>query len=101
MKEEILDILFLQCRETGREDNIKGLLNPDKDTKLFHANGNLDSLGLVRFISDVEEKIADKFGVDILIVDEKAMSRSSSPFISVGTLMEYIHSLLTENTDNE
>jgi acyl carrier protein len=97
MKEKILTILIEQCKETGKENNIKGLLNPDLNTKLFHSDGNLDSLGLVAFLIGVEEKIADNFNIDILIVDEKAMSQRSSPFISVKTLLDYIDALLTQN----
>lgn len=99
MKEEILTILLEQCVEIGKEDNIKNFLNPTIDTKLFHSDGNLDSLGLVRFISDVEEKIDEKFNKDILIADEKAMSRRSSPFISVGTLCDYIYELIQSESE--
>jgi acyl carrier protein len=93
MREEILEILLQQCIETGKENNNKNLLNPTIDTKLFHSDGNLDSLGLVKFISDVEEKIAVKFDKDIILADEKAMSQHSSPFISVKSLLDYIQSL--------
>ena len=101
MEKDILEILFEQCKEIGKENNIKGLLNPDIDTKLFHSNGYLDSLGLVAFISGIEEKIADKFNIDILIVNEKAMSQYSSPFISVKSLSDYIVTLIKAEHVNE
>ena len=101
MREQILDIVFRQCMETGKEISSRVLLNPDAETKLYHSDGNLDSLGLVRFISGVEEKIEESFGKDILIADEKAMSRHSSPFISVGTLTDYILELMNEDEGSE
>ncbi|MCX6271832.1 MAG: hypothetical protein NTU44_11540 [Bacteroidetes bacterium] len=94
MKEEIFQLLFAQAREMGEETGQTNLLNPTVETKLYHRDGNLDSLGLVTFIAGVEEKISDKFGVDILIVDEKAMSQVSSPFISVQSLADYVEKLL-------
>ena len=98
MQEKILQLLYAQAREMGEETGQQALLNPGPETKLYHADGNLDSLGLVTFIAGVEEKIADAFGVDLLIVDEKAMSQHSSPFISMKTLATYIENQLqTEN----
>jgi len=96
MKEKILEVLFTQAREMGAESGKKELLHPTTETKLYHSNGNLDSLGLVGFITGTEEKIADAFGVDIILVDEKAMSQVSSPFISIQSLADYIEKLLAK-----
>ncbi|MHC1706023.1 MAG: hypothetical protein AB9842_00740 [Bacteroidales bacterium] len=98
MKDKIFEVLFAQAREMGEENGQKELLNPAPETKLYHSNGNLDSIGLVGFIAGTEEKIADTFGVDIILVDEKAMSQVSSPFISIQSLADYIEKLLNKDT---
>ena len=47
---------------------------------LFGPESALDSLGLVSLLMDVEEALSD----------ERAMSRSASPFRNVPTLVAYI-----------
>lgn len=66
------------------------------DTVLMGEGGALDSLGLVRLVMAVEQKIEDTFGVPVSLTDEKAMSQRNSPFRSVGALTEYAASLLAE-----
>lgn len=70
--------------------------NPTKNTKLYGGNGALDSLSLVSFIADLEEKISDEFDKDIVLADEKAMSQSTSPFRNVESLTLYIETLLKD-----
>lgn len=64
------------------------------ETQLFGRGGQLDSLDLVRFVFLVEEGIQAKTGKTIALTDEKAMSQRTSPFASVGSLAEYIATLL-------
>ena len=66
------------------------------DTVLMGEGGALDSLGLVRLVMAVEQKIEDAVGVPVSLTDEKAMSQRNSPFRSVGALTEYATSLLAE-----
>ncbi len=58
--------------------------------KLFGGESLLDSLGLVSFIVSIEEEIEDKLGISIILADEKAMSRRTSPFSRVSYLVDYI-----------
>ena len=60
-----------------------------RGTVLFGGEATLDSLGLVTLVAAVEARLQDKTGNDILLVNEDAMSRSRSPFRTVGTLIEY------------
>lgn len=61
---------------------------------IFGAGGVLDSLGLVNFLADLEYRISDEFGQEIVLASEQAMSRSRSPFRNVASLTEYIEELL-------
>ena len=63
---------------------------------LFWKDGILDSLELVKLISDLEENIYRKFGKQITLADEKTMSQRISPFRTVKSLVNYIDKLLTE-----
>ena len=66
------------------------------DTVLMGEGGAVDSLGLVRLVMAVEQKIEDAFGVPVSLTDEKAMSQRNSPFRSVGALADYAAALLAE-----
>jgi acyl carrier protein len=96
MKEKIVNLLFEQAKETGNELLNDELLNPTLNTKLYGSKGNLDSMNLVIFISEIESKASELFGKDIVIVNEKAMSQRSSPFHTIQTLADYIEKILNE-----
>jgi len=51
-------------------------------------------------IMEVEEKINAEFGADITIADDNLLSKEKSPFSTLGTLIEYLHDLLKEESAN-
>ena len=53
-------------------------------------------MDLVSFIVELEEAIEEGFDIEISLADEKAMSRRTSPFISVTTLSTYIIERINE-----
>jgi hypothetical protein len=63
---------------------------------IFGAGGALDSLGLVNFLADLEYRLSEVYGRDLVLASERAMSRSRSPFRDVDTLTAYILELLGE-----
>jgi len=64
--------------------------------RIFGPGGSLDSLGLVNFLCDLEYRLPQKFGRELVLASERAMSRSQSPFRDVDVLTEYILELLSE-----
>jgi acyl carrier protein len=94
MDKEIELIIIELLKKIGSEKNMLSLLEIDNETKLYGREGNLDSLSLVRFAIELEEAIYEKYELSISIVDDRAMSQSSSPFKSVGTLKAYILELV-------
>jgi len=52
-----------------------------------------DSIDLVNFIIAVEERIEKETGKRITLVSEAALSRTRSPFRTLGTLAGYIEEL--------
>ena len=90
IKKIIIDLLI----ELNDELENNQLDNPTKDTKLYGGDGVLDSLALVSFITDLEERIADDLDEEIVLADEKAMSQRTSPFRNVESLTIFIQKLL-------
>ena len=91
----LTEILFPAVDEAKKTIDSAAALECRPESRLFGAGG-LDSLGLVRFIVLVEERIEELTTREVTLVSGKAMSRSSSPFRTLGTLAEYIQELLNE-----
>lgn len=98
MNENVFKIVVGAVKDLNEELLNHDLEEPTKETKLYGANGSLDSLALVSLISDIEQNVSDFFGREIVLADERAMSLRMSPFRSVGTIVKYIESLLEEET---
>jgi len=63
---------------------------PGDEEPLFGANAKLDSMQIVSFVADVEEVINERFSTQIILADERALSRSKSPFRHLTALAEYV-----------
>ncbi len=91
----LAEILFPVVEEAQKTIPSAAQLQPQPESPLF-GDGGLDSLGLVRFIVMVEERIDDRTDIELTIASEKAMSRKTSPFRTLGSLAEYIAECLKE-----
>ncbi len=89
--------LVLKCLEdvlTERQGHPGPALGPT--TRLVGAESVLDSLGLVTLIVDVEDRLRSDHGVLVTLADDRAMSRTRSPFRTVQSLAEYTSSILDD-----
>lgn len=96
MREAIRDIInrAIDTQETllpAPLDRSKGDATP-----IFGEGAQFDSLGLVALIVQIEEMVETEMGAGLTLVSEKAMSAHRSPFATIGTLGEFIESLLLE-----
>ena len=60
-------------------------------------NALFNSLKLVTFLVDLEQAVNEQFDTIITLMDEKAFSRSQSPFRTIGTLADYIIEITNED----
>ena len=97
MTTKIEKIIIETLMELAEELENENLKKPTSRTKLYGTNAALDSLALVSFVTDVEERISEEFDVDVVLADEKAMSATTSPFRNVESLTLYIAKLLKNN----
>lgn len=66
------------------------------DEPLYGKSGKLESLDFVTLIMEVEEKVNEEFGTNVMVTDEKLLSKQESPFSTLGTLTEYLEGVLKE-----
>ena len=64
------------------------------DAELYGPGSPLDSLGLVRLIVELEAVLEEQFGITVVLANEQAMSRSSSPFLTVASLATYVEEVI-------
>jgi acyl carrier protein len=75
----------------SREDDKQLTVAPD--APLFGNGGQLDSMGLLALIIDVEEAL-EAAGYHIILTAERAMSNRQSPFRDVPSLVAYVEDSL-------
>ena len=92
--QKILNLVLETVKEIGEDQNNQALIDATEDTRLFGEN--LDSMGIVFLVTDLESRISDELDVDLTLADERAMSQKTSPFRSVKTLAKYATTLIEE-----
>lgn len=94
MRERIIAIVADAVRELNNELKLPELSDPGTQTLLYGNGAPLDSLSLVSLVADIEERLSDELNQDVVLADERAMSRNHSPFRQIGGLAAYIEELL-------
>ena len=97
MKEKILKLVIASVHQIGEESESEVLKNANEDTLLFGVN--LDSIGTVLLLTELEESIAEEFNLQISLSDERTMSQKTSPFLSVKILVRYLDRLINKAND--
>lgn len=91
---EITQIILKALRELRTPRGKRRLAESSPTTRLYGHGSDVDSLGLVQLLIDVEERVSDRYGVPVSLADEQAMSQAHSPFRSVDSLAQYLASLI-------
>ena len=95
MNTTAFELVRAVVQEMSGELGYEALVNPEPDTPLY-GNSGVDSLSLVSIVAGVERAAEDRFQRRVVLADERAMSRRSSPYRTVGTLAELLHERLVE-----
>lgn len=93
--ERIIKAVFAAVDELNEQLAKGAQIDKSLDAALYGTSGKLESLDFVTLIMEVEEKINAEFGTDITIADENLLSKEKSPFSTLGTLIDYLQELLT------
>jgi len=86
-----VDQLIIQSLSDLREDlELPPIVEPSRATELLGGGSDLDSMAVVHLIADLEGRLEEAFGKDWILADERALSRSRSPFRTIGDLSDFI-----------
>lgn len=92
--DKVLSLVLEAVKEIGGDQNNQALIDATEDTLLFGEN--LDSMGIVFLVMELESRISEKLDVNLTLADERAMSQKTSPFRSVKALTIYANTLIEE-----
>jgi acyl carrier protein len=95
-KQEVIRIICKIAEEFNENLEYKIAIEQGESAPLFGGAGVLDSLGLVSFVTAVEQELEDQMRVILTLADEKAFSQRHSPFRTIGSLAEYVSDLIRE-----
>ncbi len=95
--EKINKIIFDAIDEINLQLTEGKFIEKNEGAVLYGQRSNIDSLGLVNLIVDIEQRFQDELGISINLADEKALSQKNSPYLTVKSLSDYISKLLSEN----
>ncbi|MBE2239242.1 MAG: hypothetical protein IAE81_15745 [Caldilineaceae bacterium] len=68
----------------------------DENTRLIGRSAVLDSMGLVTLIVETEQRLEADYDIVIMLADDRAMSQTRSPFLSISALADYVMQLVAE-----
>jgi acyl carrier protein len=71
-------------------ENFNWAIEKSECEQLFGSEASLDSLGVVNFISLVEEKIQEEFGVQLSLAEEIIAAQERLAFQTVGELATFL-----------
>jgi len=96
MKEKLKQIIIDSIEEINdlREQKID--INTLDQLVFYGTNGVFSSMGLVNFLSTIEDYIDDELDLQLTLASEKAISKKVSPFSSLSSLIDYITELVIE-----
>lgn len=89
----INDIIYPVLEDFKEEEELDFELS--EDLELYSQNSVFDSLSLVRFIVNIQDKILEITDKDISLVNSDIMSKANSPFKTVKTFSKYIEELIS------
>lgn len=96
-EDRALQLMQSSLTNLRRSGMIDQEVKVESETPLLGTGSQLDSMGFVTFISDLEDLIARETGEEVYIVlDEVHEFNADTPYLAGGTLARYIQRLTSE-----
>ena len=95
-RSQLVALIIKLVREIHDPSGAARKLQVDEHTSLFGREGLFDSVGLVSVILAVEQDVSSFTGTPVTLADERTMSQTRSPFLTVESLANYTAELLRE-----
>jgi hypothetical protein len=95
-KQELVEMMLELLQDVLDENDEGEGLKAAPEAPLVGPEAIVTSMSLVSFITDVELAIDETWNSELMLVNEKALSREKSPFRSIDALSDYVLELAAE-----
>ncbi len=89
-KEQVQQIVLETIKDFCNQNGIDIQGEISLNQRLIGSSGLFDSMDLVNFLVDLEEVLEEEYDQEFISQDERAMSRSHSPFMNPEELTKFI-----------
>ena len=89
-KDEVVQIIYLAIDDINQDLPADGKLGKSPSTVLLGDDSKLDSLAFINFILAVEERVRERLGDKLSLVNQDSMSSTDGPFQTVEKLAQFI-----------
>ena len=86
-----LELIFAAIKEVNMQQPPEYQLKLNEDEFLISDKSCIDSLGLITLLINIEEKISNKFKINLNLLDEKLISEESTPFETLSSLASWLN----------
>ena len=90
LKDSIVDFIYIVIDEHNNLNPNELTLEKSLETVLLGPQGNLDSLGLITLLVEIESSMKENIDLNINIIDEIYFADENGPYQNIKTLSEYI-----------
>jgi len=99
LREDILRLVYAAIDEVNAQTVNGEPLEKSLETSLLGGDEGMDSLTFVNLIVALEEQIQNTLGKSVVLVNEDSMSLQEQPFRTIGTLANYVQTLVDSQPD--
>ena len=89
-KKAIINLIYEVIESTNSMNYPEIQIKKSLDTIILGEGSDLDSLGLITFIVELEQKISEIYNISFVLLDEELLQDESGPYSNVGKLAIYI-----------
>lgn len=94
MNNQGMNIIHAAIDELNAQSDDGIIISTDPATRLFGADGGIDSLALVNLVVAIENHIEETTGKTVVLVHEDVMAMENNPFHTIATLAEYLDGVI-------
>ena len=94
MKLNSLELVHAAIDDVNNQKDGGPEIGKSAETQLLGGSSGIDSMLLVNLVVAIEEKIEDATGEVVVVVTEDALSDGKHPFRTVGSLVDYIETIV-------
>ncbi|HQY92478.1 MAG: hypothetical protein WAU00_16325 [Caldilinea sp.] len=97
-RQQVVDIILAALHDVLEGVAAEATPALDENTRLIGRSAVLDSMGLVTLIVETEQRLEADYDIVVMLADDRAMSQTRSPFLSISALADYVMQLVVEQS---